>query len=363
LNTSAVEHPAVLALCQHLEKSGRAKVHYIGVDSLGRLDLEAYRAALSDQVALVTFMWANNETGTIFPVEALAELAKEVGALFHTDAVQAVGKVPIVLKGSAIDMLSLSGHKFHAPKGIGALYIRKGVRIRSFMLGGAQERKQRAGTENLASIVGLGQALEIAVQNMEESTKKVTALRDHLISRLLTEIPYTRLNGHPEKRLPGNATTEFGAPDAAPSVDAQPAGEADLQRFGVLLDACWQAFDDALQAAAGKALRKGPRGGGRELVEIVQHVLEGDAAYLARLGWKLKATRWRSMASSRLPPSRTTKPPVSIVMASRSKTPSACCRSSRSSISWWATWTVRSMRSTVRLTCPRRWKTARGRRW
>ena len=128
--TSKVEHPAVLALCQHLEKIGRAKVHYIGVDSFGRLDLEAYRAALSDKVAVVSIMWANNETGTIFPVEGLADLAKGVGALFHTDAVQAVGKVPVSLKDSSIDMLSLSGHKLHAPKGVGALYVKRGARFK-----------------------------------------------------------------------------------------------------------------------------------------------------------------------------------------------------------------------------------------
>jgi len=206
--TTVVEHPAILTLCDQLEKEGYV-VHKLRVNKKGRVDLDEYKSLLNDRVAIVSVMWANNETGTIFPVEEMAEMAHEKGIMFHTDAVQAVGKLPIDLKATKIDMLSLSGHKLHAPKGIGALYIRKGVRIRSFMLGGAQERKQRAGTENLASIVGLGAAIELAVKNMDEVSEKVTALRDHLISRLLAEIPYTRLNGHPTKRLPGNANFSF----------------------------------------------------------------------------------------------------------------------------------------------------------
>src|ERR1035441_7697886 len=150
---SAVEHPAVLSLCTWLEKNKGIRVHVIPVDSKGRLDLDAYDAALSDRVAIVSIMWANNATGTSFPVAALAEKAKAVGALFHPDAVQAVGKIPIDLKSSAIDMLSLSGHKLHSPKGIGALYIRRGVRFRPQIKGGHQERGRRAGTENTPAIV------------------------------------------------------------------------------------------------------------------------------------------------------------------------------------------------------------------
>lgn len=207
--TSAVEHPAVLALCQHLEKIGRAKVHYIGVDSLGRLDLEAYRAALTDKVALVTLMWANNETGTIFPIEALAELAKEVGALFHTDAVQAVGKAPIMLKGSAIDMLSLSGHKLHAPKGIGALYVKRGARFKPLLRGGHQERGRRAGTENTPGIVGLGKAAELAIAHMADEQTRVKELRDRLESGILQRVPNCFVNGDLRERLPNTTNIAF----------------------------------------------------------------------------------------------------------------------------------------------------------
>ncbi|NLF27643.1 MAG: cysteine desulfurase NifS [Clostridiales bacterium] len=206
--TSQIEHHAVLHACGQLEKEG-FEVTYLPVDEFGLVSPESLEAALRPDTVLVTVMLANNEIGTIEPIAELAKIAKARGALFHTDAVQAVGHIPVDVKSLGVDMLSLSGHKLHAPKGIGALYIRKGVRIRSFMLGGAQERKQRAGTENLASIVGLGAAIELAVKNMDEVSEKVTALRDHLISRLLAEIPYTRLNGHPTKRLPGNANLCF----------------------------------------------------------------------------------------------------------------------------------------------------------
>ena len=165
--TTVVEHPAILNLCQHLEKCGRAKVHFIGVDAGGKLDLDAFRAALSEKTALVSVQWANNETGVIFPVEELAQLAKQAGALFHTDAVQAVGKIPLALKGSSIDMLSLSGHKLHGPKGIGALYVKKGVKLHPLFRGGKQERGRRAGTENIPGIIGLGAAAELAAQNLE----------------------------------------------------------------------------------------------------------------------------------------------------------------------------------------------------
>lgn len=207
--TSQVEHPAILALCQHLEKTGRAKVHYIGVDSLGRLDLEAYRAALSDKVALVTLMWANNETGTIFPVELLAELAKEHGALFHTDAVQAVGKVPISLKGTAIDMLSLSGHKLHAPKGIGALYVKRGARFKPLLRGGHQERGRRAGTENAPGIIALGQAAELAIKHMADEQGRVKDLRDRLEKAILQRVPNCFVNGDPLERLPNTCNIAF----------------------------------------------------------------------------------------------------------------------------------------------------------
>ncbi len=207
--TSKVEHPAILAVCQYLEKIGRAKIHYIGVDTLGRLDIEAYRAALSPQVALVTLMWANNETGTIFPIEGLAELAKGVGALFHTDAVQAVGKTPIVMKDSAVDMLSLSGHKLHAPKGVGALYVKRGARFKPLLRGGHQERGRRAGTENTPGIVALGLAAELAGQYMSEENTRVKALRDRLEQGILRSVPNCFVNGDLDDRLPNTCNVAF----------------------------------------------------------------------------------------------------------------------------------------------------------
>jgi len=206
---SRVEHPAVLFLCQHLEKTGRAKVHYIGVDSFGRLDLDAYRAALSDKVAVASIMWANNETGTIFPVEGLADLAKGVGALFHTDAVQAVGKVPVSLKDSSIDMLSLSGHKLHAPKGIGALYVKRGARFKPAVRGGHQERGRRAGTENVPGIVGLGKAAELAVSRLAEEQGRVRELRDRLEKAIVQRVPNCFVNGDPHDRLPNTCNVAF----------------------------------------------------------------------------------------------------------------------------------------------------------
>ncbi|MEZ5672064.1 MAG: aminotransferase class V-fold PLP-dependent enzyme [Thiotrichaceae bacterium] len=158
--TTVVEHPAVLNLCEYLQKEGY-KIHKLHVDKVGRLDLDEYEELLDDKVAIVSVMWANNETGTVFPVEQMAEMAHAKGVLFHTDAVQAVGKIPIDLKTTKIDMLSLSGHKLHAPKGVGVLYLRRGVKFRPLLRGGHQERGRRAGTENSASIVGLGQAAEI----------------------------------------------------------------------------------------------------------------------------------------------------------------------------------------------------------
>ncbi|SFG43401.1 cysteine desulfurase [Novosphingobium sp. CF614] len=207
--TSAVEHPAVLSLVAHLEKTGRAKAHIIGVDAKGRLDMEAYRKALGPKTAIVSIMWANNETGTIFPVEQLAELAHAAGALFHTDAVQAVGKLPINLAESEIDMLSLSGHKLHGPKGIGALYVRKGTRQRPLIRGGHQERGRRAGTENVPGIVGLGKAAELALAHMADEQTRVAALRDRLEKGLLEAIPNSFTTGDPATRLPNTANVAF----------------------------------------------------------------------------------------------------------------------------------------------------------
>ncbi|PAQ09937.1 cysteine desulfurase NifS [Mesorhizobium temperatum] len=207
--TSAVEHPAVLTLCAHLEKTRGVKVHRIPVDRHGRLDLDAYRATLTPQVAIVSIMWANNETGTIFPVAQLAEMAKEVGALFHTDAVQAVGKLPMDLKSTAIDMLSLSGHKLHGPKGIGALYVKRGVRFCSLIKGGHQEYDRRAGTENTPSIVGLGMAAELASKFMDDETTRVKSLRDRLENGVLQRIPNTFVTGDTLERLPNTANIAF----------------------------------------------------------------------------------------------------------------------------------------------------------
>lgn len=207
--TSKVEHPAVLALCKHLEDQRGVKVHYIGVDERGRLDLDAYRKALSERTAIASIMWANNETGTIFPVERLAELAHQAGALFHTDAVQAVGKVPIELCKSEIDMLSLSGHKLHGPKGIGALYVRKGIRLRPMLRGGHQERARRAGTENAPAIVGLGKAAELSLLHLSEEQTRVAALRDRLEAGLLERIDCALVMGDRQTRLPNTSNVAF----------------------------------------------------------------------------------------------------------------------------------------------------------
>lgn len=207
--TSMVEHPAILSLCDWLEKHEDVVVHRIPVDKLGRLDIDAYRAALSERVAVVSLMWANNETGTIFPVDGLADLAHEVGALFHTDAVQAVGKVPVNLKDTEIDMLSLSSHKFHGPKGLGALYLRKGTRFRPLMRGGHQERGRRAGTENAPAIIGLGKACEMTLATMAEDSKRMSALRDRLEKGLIQRIGHCFVTGDPHDRLPNTSTVAF----------------------------------------------------------------------------------------------------------------------------------------------------------
>ncbi len=206
--TTVIEHPAVLALCTYLEKEGY-KVHYLKVSEVGRIDLGEYAKLLSDRVAIVSAMWANNETGTLFPVEKMAEMAHEVGALFHTDAVQAVGKVPIDLKNTAIDMLSLSGHKLHAPKGVGVLYLKRGVRFRPLLRGGHQERGRRAGTENTASIIGLGLACEQAMQHMEYENTEVKRLRDRLEAGILAKVPRAFATGDVTNRLPNTCNIAF----------------------------------------------------------------------------------------------------------------------------------------------------------
>ena len=205
---STVEHPAVLSLAKELERRGN-KVSRIPVDSNGVLDMNAARELIDDETAIVSVMWANNETGNIQDVETLAEIAHKNGALFHTDAVQAVGKIPIDLKNSAIDMLSLSGHKLHGPKGIGALYVKRGVRFRPYIIGGHQENGRRAGTENVASIIGLGKAAELALQNIEKENTFVASLRDKLEKTILETIPKVRVNGDIAHRLPNTTNISF----------------------------------------------------------------------------------------------------------------------------------------------------------
>ena len=209
LIVSAVEHPAILAVCDNLKKKRGIKVHRIPVDAKGRLDIAAYRRALGRNTALVSIMWANNETGTLFPVAELAEMAREAGALFHTDAVQAVGKIVIDLNATKIDMLSLSGHKFHGPKGIGVLYVRKGVKFSPLIRGGRQERARRGGTENVPAIVGLGRAAELARLRLGEDTAKVKALRDRFEASVLERIEDCTVNGDAESRLPGTSNIAF----------------------------------------------------------------------------------------------------------------------------------------------------------
>ena len=208
LITTRVEHPAVLNVVQYWERQGY-HVTLLGVDGKGRLDLDEYAAALSDDTALVSIMFANNEVGDIYPIQAMAEMAKERGILFHTDAVQAVGKTPIDLRHLPVDMLSLSGHKIHAPKGIGVLYVRKGVRFRPFLRGGHQERGRRAGTENVPYIVGLGMAAQLSSAHMQEERVNVARLRDKLENGLLERIPDCMVNGDVENRLPNTSNIAF----------------------------------------------------------------------------------------------------------------------------------------------------------
>ncbi len=202
--TSAVEHHAVLHTLEAMEREGRVEVTYLPVDEYGMVTAEQVEKAIRPDTVLVSIMFANNEVGTIMPIEQIGETCKKHGVLFHTDAVQAVGHVPVDVEKMHIDLLSLSGHKFHGPKGVGALYVRKGVRIPALILGGAQERRKRAGTENVPGIVGMGKAIELATAELEDNAAKMKVLRDRLIFGIPARIPDVKLNGHPTERLPNN---------------------------------------------------------------------------------------------------------------------------------------------------------------
>ncbi len=206
--TSRVEHPAVLTQCRNLAASGY-RVTEIGVDGAGRLNMEEYRKAIDDDTAIVSLMWANNETGVIFDLEEAIAIAKKNGAQFHTDAVQAVGKIPINMAASGIDMLSISGHKLHAPKGIGALYVRKGTPFKPLLVGGHQEKSRRAGTENAAAIIAMGKACQLASEFMEVENTTVRARRDYLENSLMSVIPHARVNGGGADRLPNTTSIAF----------------------------------------------------------------------------------------------------------------------------------------------------------
>ena len=206
--TTRVEHPAVLNFCQHLAKKGW-RLTYLPVNNLGQLDMDLFLKSIDDDTALVSIMYANNETGVIFPIKEISELLRERGILFHTDAVQAVGKVPIDLQTLQVDMLSLSGHKLHAPKGIGALYVRKGTRFSPYIIGGHQENGRRAGTENVASIIGLGKACQLAQKYLKEEMQYLSALRDKLENALLKCCPDVRVNGDIINRLPNTTNVSF----------------------------------------------------------------------------------------------------------------------------------------------------------
>lgn len=203
--TSSVEHHAVLHTCEYLEKKHGYRITYLPVDEFGRVSPDDVRKAIAEDTVLITVMTANNEIGTIEPIAEISKIAHEAGVLFHTDAVQAIGAIPVDVNALGVDLLSMSAHKFHGPKGVGVLYIRKGVRMENLIFGGAQERNLRAGTENLASIVGMGKAIELAVAEQPAYAERMTYLRDKLINGILATIPEVRLNGHPTERLPGNA--------------------------------------------------------------------------------------------------------------------------------------------------------------
>ena len=208
--TSAVEHPAIMEPYKYLEAKGY-RVDFIGVDSLGRFDMERFKNVLDEDTALVSVMWANSETGTIFPIAEIARLTHEKGALFHTDAVQAVGKIPVNVQEAGVDMLSLSGHKFHGPKGVGALYVHRGTLFMPYLMGGHQERHRRAGTENVPYIVGLGKAAELAQKRLTDgTTERIAALRDKLEKGILATVPDVKVNGDPEHRVPNTTNISFG---------------------------------------------------------------------------------------------------------------------------------------------------------
>ena len=209
LITTKVEHPAVLQPCRRLKALGYDEIE-LGVDSKGALDLDELRASLKGtKNALVSVMWANNETGVLFPIDEIAAICKEYGAIFHTDAVQVAGKIPVDVKKTPVDMLSMSGHKFHAPKGVGIFYVRKGAKLKPFLLGGHQEAGRRAGTENVPYIVGLAKACELARKGMAEEAVKIGAMRDKLEAGILAKCPNTIVNGDPAKRLPGTLNVSF----------------------------------------------------------------------------------------------------------------------------------------------------------
>lgn len=206
--TTKIEHHAILHTCEFLEKEG-FEVTYVGVDEQGIIRMDELKAAVRPDTILISVMFANNEIGTIQPIKEIGAIAKEHGILFHTDAVQAYGQIPIDVEDMNIDMLSASGHKLNGPKGIGFLYIRKGIKIRNLIHGGGQERSRRAGTENVPGIAGLGKAVEMAFETMSDREKHESELRDYLIEKVMAEIPYTRLNGHKSNRLPNNVNFSF----------------------------------------------------------------------------------------------------------------------------------------------------------
>lgn len=206
--TTRVEHPAIKNLYEYLAKNGY-RITWVPVDREGLLDLDYLKSSLSDDTALVSVMWANNETGVLFPIDEIAGILRQRGIVFHSDAVQAVGKIPVDVKKTGLDMMSLSGHKLHAPKGVGALYVRKGTRFSPFMIGGHQEKNRRGGTENAASIVGLGRACELAAAHVDETNTRVRALRDRLENGLLEKIPSALRNGKKEERLPNTTNISF----------------------------------------------------------------------------------------------------------------------------------------------------------
>lgn len=209
--TSKVEHPAINQLYKHLKREKGYDVTFVPVDSKGRLDLDLLYGSLTDRTAVVSVMWANNETGVLFPIEEISKKVTQKGILVHTDAVQAAGKVPIDVKAANVDMLSLSGHKIHAPKGIGVLYVKKGLKFTPYLIGGHQEQGRRGGTENTVSIIGLGKACELAKENLPLVNTKVRELRDYLQTQLLEKIPAASVNGDPENRLPNTLSIGFDA--------------------------------------------------------------------------------------------------------------------------------------------------------